>query len=87
MIEITDNSIVITREDGVEDTWKILFYYHNDERAKDYYFIYKDEDEDSIIVMASSDGETLEECSEEELAEAEQVLEAYEEDPKIGEIK
>lgn len=87
MIDITDNTIVITREDGSEDSWKILFYYHNDERAKDYYFIYKDEDEDSIVVMSSSDGTSLEECTEEELEEADEVLQAWEEDPKIGEIK
>ncbi|MCQ2772296.1 MAG: hypothetical protein MJ238_03360 [Bacilli bacterium] len=87
MLDIQDNSIAITLDDGTVETWKILFYYHNDEREKDYYFIYKDEDEDSIIVMASKDGETLEECSEEELEEAEEVLEAYESDPKIGDIK
>lgn len=87
MLDIQDNTIAITLDDGTVETWKILFYYHNDEREKDYYFIYKDEDEDSIIVMGSKDGETLEECSEEELEEAEEVLEAYESDPKIGDIK
>ncbi|MCR4561706.1 MAG: hypothetical protein K5694_00665 [Bacilli bacterium] len=85
--EITDNTIVITEEDGSEQVWKIYFYYHNDDRNKDYYLIYQDEDPDTLIVMASEDGKSLSTCSEEEMEEADEMLEAYENDPKIKGIK
>jgi uncharacterized protein YrzB (UPF0473 family) len=84
MAEITDNTIIITKDDGTEDSWKILFYYENEERKKTFYFVYKDEDPDSILVLWSADGKTVAEPDEEELAEAEEVLEAYESDPKIA---
>lgn len=79
MMEISDNTMVITRDDGTEDTYKILFYYHNEERGRDYYFLYQEEDPDSLIVMASEDGESLLNVDEEEFAECEEVLAAYEE--------
>jgi len=87
MFEISDNTIVITKDDGSNETWKILFYYHNDERNKDFYFIYKEEDPDNLVVMASTDGQELLNVSEEEFAEAEEMLETYESDPKIKTLK
>lgn len=87
MIEAKDNDMVITREDGTEDLWKIYFYYVEEESGKTFYFLYKDEDPDSLIVMASLDGKELSPVSEEELARAEEVLAAYEEDPAIQEAK
>ncbi len=87
MLEINDNTIIITKDDGSNEEWKIYFYYHIDERNKTYYFIYKEEDPDSLIVMASKDGETLEEVSDEEYEEASEMLETYENDPKIASIK
>lgn len=83
MIEIKDNTLIITRDDGTEDFWKILFYYHNDERKRDYYLLFKDSDPDSLIVMATDDGKTLLEVSNEEFAEAEEMLETFENDPKM----
>ena len=85
--EITDNTILIKDDEGKEETWKIYFYYHNDERGKDYYLIYQDEDPDSLLVLSSSDGKSLELVSDEEFQEAEETLEAYENDPKIMEAK
>lgn len=87
MLEITDNTILITKDDGTSEEWKIYFYYHVDERNKTYYFIYKEEDPDSLIVMASKDGETLENVSDEEYDEANEMLETYENDPKIASLK
>ena len=88
MIEIkNDNDMVITRDDGTEQLMKILFYFHHDGRNKDYYFLFEENNPDEIIVMASGDGESLEELSEEEFDEAQQVFEAYEEDPTIASIK
>lgn len=88
MIEIKNaNDMVITKDDGTQQLLKILFYFHNDQRGKDYYFLYEEGNEDEVIVMASSDGESLEELSEEEFDEAEQVFEAYENDPAIQDLK
>jgi uncharacterized protein YrzB (UPF0473 family) len=87
MFDIQDNTITITKEDGTTEAWRIYFYYHNDTRKKDYYLIYQDGDPDSLIVMASADGKELSEVSEEEFAEAQEMLETYEKDPKIQSIK
>ncbi len=88
MIEIkNDNDIVITKEDGTEQLLKILFYFHNDQRDKDYYFLYEEGNEDDIIVLGTKDGETMDTLTDEELDEADQVLEAYESDPTIQGLK
>ncbi len=87
-MEITaDNEIILYGDNGEETKLNILFYFTNEERGKDFYFLYRPESPDEIIVLGTSDGEHLEDCTEEELDEAEQVLEAYEEDPKIAEAK
>lgn len=87
MIEINDNTVLITRDDGTTDEWRLYFYFTNDKRGKSYYYLFKQEDPDSLIVMASSDGKTLEELSEEEFAEAEEMLATYEEDPTIESVR
>lgn len=88
MLEIkNDNDMIITKDDGTEQLLKILFYFHNDQRGKDYYFLYEEGNEDEVIVMASSDGQSLEELTDEEFDEAEQVFDAYQEDPAIQELK
>ena len=87
MIDIKDNTIEIAKDDGSAETWKIYFYYHNPERGRDYYLIYKDEDPDSLLVMSSADGKELLDVSEEEFQEAQEMLETYENDPKIGSVK
>jgi hypothetical protein len=56
-------------------------------RKKDYYLIYQDGDPDSLLVMASADGKELTNVSDEEYAEAEEMLETYEKDPKIQSLK
>lgn len=84
---INGDDIVITDENGNEQLCKILFYFHNDNRNKDYYFIFKQEDPDSVIVLSSEDGNSFQECSDEEFEEAQEVFEAYNEDPKIQQAK
>ena len=86
-MEINDNEIVLTKENGEKEVAKILFYFHNDRRGKDYYFLYKEENPDDVIVMSSSDGTSLDEVDDEEFDEAEQVFEAFQEDPKIEEAR
>ncbi|MBQ4255308.1 MAG: DUF1292 domain-containing protein [Bacilli bacterium] len=88
MLEIRDNNdFIVTGDDGLEELLKILFYYHNDERGKDYYFLYRPENEEDVFVLCSSDGNSLEVPSEEEFEEAQEVFEAYNEDPNIADIK
>jgi uncharacterized protein YrzB (UPF0473 family) len=87
MIEIKDNTMIVTHEDGSEESLKILFYYNNPERKKDFYFIYKEADPSNVIVMASSDGKELQEVTDEEFEEAQEMFETYENDPKIAEAK
>jgi uncharacterized protein YrzB (UPF0473 family) len=79
--------MLITHEDGSEENLKILFYYNNPERKKDFYFIYKEDDPENVIVMASSDGKELQEVTDEEFEEAQEMLDTYENDPKIAEAK
>lgn len=86
-MEINDNEIVLTKENGEKEVAKILFYFHNDQRGKDYYFLYKEENPDDVIVMSSNDGTSLDEVDDEEFDEAEQVFEAFQEDPKIEEAR
>lgn len=86
-MEINDNEIVLTKENGEKEVAKILFYFHNDQRGKDYYFLYKEENPDDVIVMSSSNGTSLDEVDDEEFDEAEQVFEAFQEDPKIEEAR
>ena len=87
MLEIKDNDMIITKEDGNVETFKILFYYNNPERKKDIYFLYKEENPDELIAVSSSDGETLNDLTKDEFEEAEEMLDVYQNDPKIGEIK
>ncbi len=88
MIEIkNENDFVVTDESGNQKLMKILFYFHNDERNRDYYFIYEESNPDELVVVATEDGESMASMSDEEYDECEQVLAAYDEDPKIAEAK
>ncbi len=84
----TDDEIVIYDEDGNEFLMNILFTYENEERGAEYVFLYDNASPEDIIVMKyNEDHELFEVTDEEELSEAEEVLEAYNEDPNIQEIK
>lgn len=88
MERLGDDDIKIYDEDGKEYLFKILFTYENKEREAEYAFIYEPSSPDDIIVMRYTDeGELFEVTDEEELEEAEEVLNAYQSDPKIQEIK
>lgn len=83
-----DDDIVIYDEDGNEYLYKILFTYVNEKRNTEYCFIYEPSNEEDIIVMKyNEENELFLVEDEEELDEAEEVLEAYQNDPKINSIK
>jgi hypothetical protein len=87
MIAIEGDAVVVTKNDGSEEKWKLYFSFRDGRRSKDFYFIYKEEDPDSLVVMASRDGKNLVNVGKGELAEAEEMLQAYENDPKIKDLK
>lgn len=83
-----DDEIVIYDEEGNEYLMNILFTYENEERGAEYVFLFDDATPEEVIVMRYNDEhELFEVTDEEELKEAEEVLEAFNEDPNIQEIK
>lgn len=88
MDPIKENQMVVTDEDGNEHVMNVLFTYEHEERKKKYVFFYDGDDEDNVIVMSYNDeGELFDIEDDEEYAEIEEVFNAYNEDPKIQEIK
>ena len=88
MEPIRDDQIVIYDEDGKEFLMNILFTYENEERNAEYVFVYDESQPDDVYVMRyNEDNELFEVTDEEELKEASEVLEAYNEDPTIQEVK
>ncbi len=88
MEPINENQIVIYDEEGKEYLMNILFTYENPDRNAQYVFVYDDNNPEEVIVMKYNDEhELFEVTDEEELKEAEEVLDAYNEDPTIQEFK
>ena len=88
MEKLNDEQIIIYDEDGKEYLMNILFTYENEERNAQYVMVYDDASPEEVIVMRYDDNnELFEVTDEEELKEAEEVLEAYNEDPTIQEEK
>ncbi len=85
---LDDNEIQIFDDEGNEYLYNILFTYENKERGAEYVFVYNPIKPSDVYVMKYNDqGELFEVTDEEELEEADEVLGAYEEDPKINDIK
>lgn len=83
-----NNKIVIKDDDGIEYLLNVLFRYHNDERDEDYFFIYDESDPDSTyVVKYGENGEVIFVDEGEEFEEAQEVFEAFNEDPQIQELK
>lgn len=84
-----DNEMVVTDAEGKEHLMHILFTYDNEERNTSYVFFYEvgSKDEDVIVMKYTEDGELIDIDDDEEYAEVEEVYNAWEEDPKIQELK
>lgn len=88
MEPINDDQIVIYDEDGNEFLMNILFTYENEERGAEYVFVYDEAQPDDVFVMRyNEEHELFEVTDEEELKEASEVLDAYNDDPTIQEAK
>lgn len=83
-----EKKIIIEDGEGKEHVMEILFTYHNEEREKDYVFFYDPKDPDNVIPMIYYEDGRLEDIEDdEEYDEVEEVFNAYQEDPKIQELK
>ena len=87
-----DTQMVVVDSEGKEHLMQILFTYENDERKTQYVFFYDTEDkEENVIVMRykgeldSGELEPIED--DEEYEEVEEVFNAWQEDPKIQDLK
>ncbi len=88
MAKIKDNQLILCDDDGKEIVTEVLFTYENEERGKKYVFFVDPENDDNVIAMIYTDeGELFPIEDDEEFDEVEEVFNAYQEDPKIAEIK
>ncbi len=88
MEKLNDNQIEIYDEDGNKYLMEILFTYENEERNATYAFVYdKSSPEDLILMKYKEDGSIEEVTDDEEISEAEEVLNAFNDDPKINDLK
>ena len=87
-----ETQMIITDEEGKEHLMQILFTSENEERDAQYVFFYDTEDkEENVMVMRYvgelDSGELIPIEDEDEFDELEEVLNAWQEDPKIQELK
>ena len=84
-----DTEMVVTDSEGKEHLMHILFTYDNEERGCSYVFFYEvgDNEENVIAMRYTEDGELEEIDDDEEYDEVEEVFNAWQDDPKIQEIK
>ena len=89
-MEIKDEKqMVVTDNEGKEHLMQILFTYDNEERDSSYVFFYDTEDpNEEVIVMRYLESGELEPIEDdEEYDEVEEVFNAWQDDPKIQELK
>ena len=84
-----ENQMVVTDSEGKEHLMEIIFTYDNEERKTSYVFFYDSEDpEQEVIVMRYLESGELEPIEDdEEYDEVEEVFNAWQDDPKIQELK
>ena len=84
-----DNEMVVTDSEGKEHLMHILFTYDNEERGCSYVFFYEvgDNEENVMVMRYTTEGELEEVDDDEEYDEVEEVFNAWQDDPKIQEIK
>lgn len=83
-----EKQITIIDDKGNEHLMEILFTYDNEERKTSYVFFYDPEKPDEVFAMRYNDKKELAEIEDpDEYAEVEEVFNAFQDDPKIQEIK
>jgi len=88
-LELENDEMLITDENGVDHVMKILFTYDNEQRGKSYVFLYEKDDEENVLAFSYNEKsqELSEITDEEEYKEVEEVFNAFNEDPKLQEAK
>ena len=87
-----ETQMVVTDNEGKEHLMQILFTSENEERDAKYVFFYDTEDkEENVIVMRYvgelDSGELIPIEDDEEYDEVEEVFNAWQDDPKIQDLK
>ena len=83
-----EKQITIVDEKGNEHLMQILFTYDNEERKTSYVFFYSGNNPEEVFAMRYKDNGELEEIEDpDEYAEVEEVFNAYQDDPKIQDLK
>ena len=84
-----EKQMVVTDNEGKEHLMQILFTYDNEERKTSYVFFYDTEDpNEEVVVMRYFENGELEPIEDdEEYDEVEEVFNAWQEDPKIQDLK
>ena len=84
-----EKQMVVTDNEGKEHLMQILFTYDNEERKTSYVFFYdtEDKDEEVIVMRYLQSGELEPIDDDEEYDEVEEVFNAWQDDPKIQELK
>ena len=87
-----EKQMVVTDSEGKEHLMIILFTYENEERGTKYVFFYANEDPDQEVSVMRYEGdldqgELFAIDNDEEFDEVEEVFNAWQDDPKIQELK
>ena len=84
-----EKQMVVTDNEGKEHLMQILFTYDNEERDTSYVFFYDTEakDEEVVVMRYLESGELEPIEDDEEYDEVEEVFNAWQDDPKIQELK
>lgn len=88
-----EKQITVVDEKGNEHLMQILFTYDNEERKTSYVFLYDENNPEDVFPMKykfDENGESgeLEEITDpDEFAEVEEVFNAFQDDPKMQELK
>lgn len=78
MENLKDNQMIVTDAEGNEHLMEILFTYVSPRNEKEFVFFYEVNNEEEVIVMEIKDDQTLADVEDEEdLKEAEEVFEAF----------
>ena len=80
-----NNILLITKNDGTQMTFKVLFTYHSEKFNKDYAVFYNEEDENHLLAYSYDENSTLSEIqTREEGEELERALQQFDEEQARG---
>ena len=76
-----NNILFITKNDGTQMTFKVLFTYHSEKFNKDYAVFYNEKDENHLLAFSYDENTTFSEIeTQEEGAELEEALHKFDEE-------